>query len=451
MLDLQLKDDLAWEETLVPYLENECERRLLEDRTQRALELGESMARTGREGVGGIIGTVLTALRCPNFCNGNSQCTEWGCQCYPGHSFYDCSLAISQPVELTDLENSGLSVVRLSQRPGSSASASSTLPNPGCHLTRLMNLNGERRTRATFLSSKVLDCSVPSLNDKPYTRWEVKVTNDGSQYSEPKVLTIYDGVCRVCEPTHSGLCKLNPQLIKREHFILFYLLSLPRSLSLRLSLCLSHSLSLSPLPPVNQPPNLHQPQGGLSTFARENFVFQFTPTDPEGSALLFLLEQDPSRLHALPRRPPHLESPSGGDAGETLQSFEFTLSDECNAQSSYTVREWGGLTVYSYLPHSLPTSLGGPAAASTCVCVCPQGIGGGLCQEDIDACLSAPCAVPGGCADTGDGFPCECPAGLRGKATGTLARMNTHKDRETQKCVLTLPEIRYMSPLPVHH
>lgn len=44
-----------------------------------------------------------------------------------------------------------------------------------------------QRTRASFLSSKILDCSVPSLSraavntedfmieDRPYTRWEMKV------------------------------------------------------------------------------------------------------------------------------------------------------------------------------------------------------------------------------------------------------------------------------------
>ncbi len=100
ILDLQLKDDLGWEEALLPYLENECERRLLENRTQRALEVG---------GPPGVSREVVPALRCPNFCNGNGECTEWGCQCYPSHSFYDCSLAISEYQETADLIHNGFS------------------------------------------------------------------------------------------------------------------------------------------------------------------------------------------------------------------------------------------------------------------------------------------------------------------------------------------------------
>lgn len=73
--DLQLKDDLSWLNATLPLLENECERRLVEE-GRREEEYQD----------------VLAVLKCPNLCNGNGQCSEWGCVCFPGFGSYDCSV-----------------------------------------------------------------------------------------------------------------------------------------------------------------------------------------------------------------------------------------------------------------------------------------------------------------------------------------------------------------------
>lgn len=102
VLDLQLKDDLGWEAALLPYLENECERRLLETGSWEGPDPG------------GAAAEVAAALRCPNHCHGNGECTDRGCQCFSGFSFYDCSRAVSEFLG---------HLVRGRRRPSSSLSA----------------------------------------------------------------------------------------------------------------------------------------------------------------------------------------------------------------------------------------------------------------------------------------------------------------------------------------
>lgn len=72
--DLQLKDETSWLNATLPLLENECERRLIEKR-RREQEHQD----------------VVALLKCPNLCNWNGQCSEWGCVCFPGFGSYDCS------------------------------------------------------------------------------------------------------------------------------------------------------------------------------------------------------------------------------------------------------------------------------------------------------------------------------------------------------------------------
>ena len=97
----------------------------------------------------------------------------------------------------------------------------------------------------------------------------------------------------------------------------------------------------SPLCLVNEPPSFHRPQSALRTFSGENFVFQFAASDPEGSALLFQLEEGPGGAVLSPAglliwRVPSL-SEEEKEEGPSKRSVRFTLSDECNAQSSFSV------------------------------------------------------------------------------------------------------------------
>uniref|UniRef100_A0A1A8B2B6 von Willebrand factor D and EGF domains n=1 Tax=Nothobranchius furzeri TaxID=105023 RepID=A0A1A8B2B6_NOTFU len=207
MLDLQLKDDLNWEDALLPFLENECERQLLENRIPTTMEASSPLA----------------------------------------------------------------------------------------------------------LSSTVVNTEDFMMDDKPYTRWEIKVTNDGSQYSQAK-------------------------------------------------------LEKGPVGAVLSPAGL--------------LIWRVPPLPREE-------EVHPARFFLL-----------------------FTVSDECNARSTFTVE-------VEVMPCSCPnggtcvTDINFPAGSGRYLCACPHDQQGERCHDDTDECLSAPCAA-GACISTAYGFRCDCPAGLRG-------------------------------------
>lgn len=60
------------------------------------------------------------------------------------------------------------------------------------------------------------------------------------------------------------------------------------------------------------------------------------------------------------------------------------------------------------------TDVNFPAGSGRYLCTCPSGRHGERCEQDVDECESSPCAV-GQCVNTGSGYRCECPPGLRGE------------------------------------
>lgn len=136
----------------------------------------------------------------------------------------NCRHFAGQPVEITDLENSGLCDIRAFDCRSVRVFGLGFIDSPdlSCHATRLKVREDERnlqakikvesffnvfpqymnkgwipgekqRTKATFLSSKALDCAVPSLSstavntedfmmdDTPYARWEIKANSQIKQ------------------------------------------------------------------------------------------------------------------------------------------------------------------------------------------------------------------------------------------------------------------------------
>ncbi|NWT11326.1 VWDE protein, partial [Vireo altiloquus] len=179
LLELQRKDNVARVRALIALLENECERRVLGNRNG-VFSVGNQEE-------------ILAALRCPALCNSHGHCTELGCQCFEGHSSYDCSLAKKQTLEITGLENGGLCDVRASDCTRIQVFGLGFRESPSlhCQLTKLIHLDGkwisreQESTKADFLSSEAVDCQIPLLNiteavhfvagEEPFARWQVKV------------------------------------------------------------------------------------------------------------------------------------------------------------------------------------------------------------------------------------------------------------------------------------
>ncbi|XP_029115904.1 von Willebrand factor D and EGF domain-containing protein [Scleropages formosus] len=412
MQDLQLKEDLVWLNATVPLLENECERKIIQ-------EGGASQQED-----------ALALLRCPDLCNGNGLCSDWGCVCFPGFGSYDCSVITDQIPEITGLENAGLcdiqhhecSTVRVF---GQGFQDSSQLK---CEVVKEKFVDGEwvledpQFLPASFLSPTNVDCRLPIgnaqmsdglereiIDDKPIARWQIKVSNDGHGFSNAKVLTLFDGACQICRPHAEGLCTLREKTCNIDGICYDEGDLNPSSPCL---MCHPDSSQFTwSIVEKNQPPLFRAPQADLQTFQGENFVYQLMASDPEGSAVLFTLVSGPEGAALAP-------------AGLLIwkatltpkQTFQFVVTDDCNAETravlQVIVRPCSCLNGASCV-----TNMNFPPGSGEYLCICPSGLEGERCEVNFSACESNPCYA-GRCVDGLSSYTCLCPPGMTGPSCG---------------------------------
>ncbi|XP_076832293.1 von Willebrand factor D and EGF domain-containing protein [Brachyhypopomus gauderio] len=401
--DQQLKDEAAWLGATLPLLENECERKAVEE------------VRSTRD-----VRDALAFLRCPSLCSGNGQCTEHGCMCFPGFGSHDCSRTSDQTPEISALGDGGLCDVRTS--PCTSVrvlgKAFTDSRELRCELMKEKEADGEWSlggvvmSPALFHSSSVLECQLPTddrqsaqASPPPITRWQIKVSNDGYSFSNAKILTLFDGACQECV-SHTavrctlkrGTCEIDGQCYVEDE----------RSLS---SPCLTCRPALSThtwsVAQKNKPPVFHSAQTILRTFYGENFVYQFVATDPEGSTVVFSLVSGPREA---------LLSPAGLLTWRALSTtpvtFELAVTDECNAESQAAV-EVSVRRCDCHHGAACVTNINFPPGSGEYLCSCPDGLEGEKCEVDVDDCSSKPCQK-GQCVDGLNSFTCQCLAGWTG-------------------------------------
>ncbi|KAM4689047.1 von Willebrand factor D and EGF domain-containing protein [Discoglossus pictus] len=409
IIDLLLKDDLSWAEAGIPLLENECERKLV--------ELGH------KKYFKSPVDNIVLALKCPNHCSGNGQCMDWGCSCFTGFSSYDCSILADQVPEILELENTGLCDIRKYDCTSVRVFGlgfKETL-NLKCEFTKQQYSVGKWIPEdpvlmdATFRNTRAIDCQVPIdgshsdgigiVSDKPIAKWQIKVSNDGQLFSDFKTVTLYDGACQICDPLSDGLCMLKEKTCNIDGLCYGEGDTNPTSPCL---LCKPDMSKLTwSIAENNKPPVVESLPDKLETFYSENFVYQFMASDPEGSAVLFMLESGPEGASL---------SPAGlliwKVMSPSTQEIVFSVTDDCNAKTRITVQ----VLVKAcgcFNGGSCAANINFPSGKGEYLCVCPNGFHGEYCQENINDCQSNPCGS-GECIDEINSYYCECPLGITG-------------------------------------
>ncbi|XP_060229825.1 von Willebrand factor D and EGF domain-containing protein isoform X2 [Meriones unguiculatus] len=404
--DILLKDDVSWAEAGVALLENECERRVLEE--------GKHYSEDYRKSIGGI----LQVLRCPNSCSGHGRCVEWGCACFPGYRSYDCSDSNDVAPEITELENAGFCDIQKQNCDTVRVFGQGFKDSPSikCEVTKL-EYNGNEwvlgasvYTETVFQNSRVVGCrlltdgqhsdAMDLRAEKPLTKLQLKVSNDGYAFSNPKIMIIYNGTCQVCGSYGDDSCTVKDNVCVIDG--LCYTEGDKNPISSCLICKPQVSNSTWSVLDNNQPPVIQILQDKLQAFYGEDFEYQLTAWDPEDSEIHFTLDSGPAGAGVSSEGLLTWKTES-----QTPQKFTLRLKDDCEAETTVTME----VTVKScdcLNGGSCVSDRKFPPGSGAYLCLCLPGFHGSLCEADASGCQSNPCGL-GKCIRGLQSYSCDCP------------------------------------------
>ncbi|XP_055956721.1 uncharacterized protein LOC126816364 isoform X1 [Patella vulgata] len=165
---------------------------------------------------------LISAVTCPGECTQQGSCIDGICECYGGFGGVDCSVDIRTKPLLVKLHNGGHCDLKGDNCTEVTAFGETFVQTPktSCKATYFEKREtGEMEISVGVATAPYLEsiseavCQVPerpALSSKPnphefITGYLISFSNDGSTYSKPNYMAIYNSDCQQCDVTSDGV------------------------------------------------------------------------------------------------------------------------------------------------------------------------------------------------------------------------------------------------------